>query len=196
MPYLVALSSSRWLVTLPSMTHIPPAAHRPTVWRRVSNSINNNPIGTLCLATAIIAGVFYGTLHDAISDLHSAATRIDRLASDVGEIKGHLATIERQTSKIDAMNSSLIQVRNFDAAFDQQLRALKSYEIRLVESYGVPADSQLIVQMERGRVLAFPLTPEKQTELVRAGFVQTDVFLTQPVRTAGFSPPPFRATSH
>lgn len=165
------------------------AGRRPTVWGRMNAAINNNPIGTLILATAVIAAVFYGTLHDATSNLNSAAVRIDKLASEVGEIKGTLTGIGKEVAKIDSINQSLLQIRNFNASIDQQLRSLKSYEVRLIESFGIKADENLIVQIESGRVLAFPLTEQKRNQLLQAKFTETTTYLTEPIRAAGWTPP-------
>jgi hypothetical protein len=115
----------------------PVPGRRPSLWRRFNNSINDNPVGSFAVLTALIAAVFYGTLHDAISNLNSAAGRIDTLAGAIGEIKGTLVGIQTQVAKIDSVNQSLLEIRNFNAAIDQQLRAQKSYEVRLIESFGV-----------------------------------------------------------
>lgn len=145
--------------------------------------------------TAIIVAVFYGTLHDAISSLNSASGRLDTMAGSIGEIKGTLVGIQTQVAKIDTINQSqlevrqsLLEIRNFNAAIDQQLKSMRPYEVRLIESFGIKVDDNLVVQVENGRVMAFPLTDTKKSQLVAAKFMATDTYLTQP-RAMGYVPP-------
>ena len=178
----VATSAPRWLTGAPTMAHAhpPTPAQRRSVWQQLNGAFSDNPIGFCALLLGVIVAVFYGALHDAISNLNSAAGRIDTLAGSIGEIKGTLAGIQTQVAKIDTVNQSLLEMRNFNAAIDQQLRSLKSYEIRLIESFGVRADENLIVQIESGRVIVFPLTDQKKNQLAQAdSFKQMSILLSQ-----------------
>jgi hypothetical protein len=174
----------------------PVSLERVSLWRRCSVAIHHNPIGALALTAAIITLVLYKIVDTAVvsvtmarQELSQATGRIDGLVKDeattaltVSYIKDKVENIDKATSDIPKIEQSLREV----AAIAKSDRP---YEIRLIESLGLAVDSELVVSLVDGAVVAFPASENRRQQLVNAGFAITDASISAPFNAKGYKLP-------
>jgi hypothetical protein len=187
-PYLRAVEAG----TFGNMADPPPRGS----FRRACDAINLNPIPTLILVVAIITFVLWNkvdasiqALNLATGSLHTATTRLDGLVKDMGSATTEIKHINAQTAIIPQMSDSLHNIERELASLNSKFNSIRPYELRVIESYGVKADENLIVDVMRGSVIAYPLNAEKQAELQKAQFRRTSVSITHPIYTLGWALP-------
>lgn len=140
---------------------------RPNIWKRTCHAIDNHPIPALILTVAVITAVMWRyvdssvvILNQAASALHSEVARIDGVVKDVGAVTADIRQIRDNVSKIDnkidVFGPSLKNVESSTASLTSQFNSIKPFQVRVIESFGVPVDEQLIVEVVHGKVLAFP----------------------------------------
>jgi hypothetical protein len=134
------------------------ASPKHTVLRRISETISHNPIGALILTTAAISAVFYTTLNLAWNNLNSAATRIDRIAEDIGLMKASMA-------KLTDIEKTLLTIQASNNLIQQKLKTIRPYEARLVESFGLKVDDKMPVILYRGQTFVVPQISQSKIQL-------------------------------
>lgn len=180
---------------------------RRSTLRRMWEAVDTHPLPTLILLVGAISFFFWNTINSTTSMLgqtmaaqntalgqsttafHSATTRIDGLMKDMGSATTKISQMEEQTRKIEEIRLAIGSIKDTVAATDAVLRSRKPYETRVIESFGINVDSDLIVDVVQGRVTAYPLTIAKANELEKAHFQRTTSSITRPVYAAGYAPP-------
>jgi hypothetical protein len=161
----------------------------PSVLRRFVGAVDAHPIPALILMVGVITVVFWNSLNYATGSLHAATGRIDALVKDVGGAAADIRQIREETRKIDEVRAGIRTIEGVVTSIHSQLAATRSFEVRVVESYGVAVDHDLFVDVIQGRVIAFPLSSAKTAELERARFQKTSYSISRPVHAVGWAPP-------
>jgi hypothetical protein len=162
---------------------------RRSTIRRALEAIDNHPIPTLLLATAIITFLFWNKVDNAVNALYQATARVDNLVKDVVEARADIRQIKSDTSKIDELQRTVSRVDSTASALNTQFKNIKPFEVRVIESYGLDVNETLLVDTVAGVITAFPLDQARAREVEQKNFVKTGTSIRTPRQAVGYAPP-------
>lgn len=161
--------------------------------RRIVTAIDAHPLPTLILVVGVLSFFLWNKVDSATQAFYNATYRVDSLVKDMGGAEADIKNIRTETDKIEGIRNSLRTLQTIVSSIDVQTKAIdeivknnRTFESRLVESFGVEVDKDLLVNVLEGSVVSYPLTPKKTMELELRQFRKTSKTINQPVFSIGY----------